>query len=151
MDSLDHKIAEILRQDGRRSYRAIGAELGVSPRLVGTRVSSMVESGEIQFAAIADVFAAGNDLMLAVGLAISGRSTAAVAEELAAFDEVCAVNIVSGEMDLEVLILSQDHESLREFVGTRLASIAGIQRLSPSLTLEVFKFDQAPGDWTPAP
>ena len=149
MDNLDHQIAEILRQDGRRSYRAIGTELGVSPRLVGTRVSAMVESGELEFAAIADVFAAGNDLMLAVGLAISGRATAAVAEELAAFDEVCAVNIVSGEMDLEVLILSQDHESLREFVGTRLARITGIQRLSPSLTLEVFKFDQAPSDRVP--
>jgi len=83
-----------------------------------------------------------DDLILALGLSISGRSTSDVAEELARFDEVCAVNIVSGEMDLEVLILSEDHESLREFVGTRLAGIAGIRQLSPSLTLEVFKFDQ---------
>lgn len=149
MDELDQRIAGLLRQDGRRSYRAIGEELGVSPRLVGNRVGAMVESGQIQFAAIADVFAAGNDLMLAVGMAVSGRPTAAVAEELAQFDEVCAVNVVSGEMDLEVLILSQDHESLREFVGSRLASIEGIQRMSPSLTLEVFKFDQEPSDWPP--
>ena len=151
MDELDRQIAEILRIDGRRSYRAIGEALGVSARLVGTRVGSLVESGQIKFAAVADVFAAGNDLMLAVGLAISGRSTADVAEELARFDEVCAVNIVSGEMDLEVLILSQDHESLREFVGSRLAQIEGIQRLSPSLTLEVFKFDQEPADGPPLP
>ena len=45
--------------------------------------------------------------------------------------------------DLEVLILSADHDTLREFVSTRLPSIRGIERLAPALGLELFKFESA--------
>jgi hypothetical protein len=48
---------------------------------------------------------------------------------------------VSGEFDLEVLILSADHETLREFVSNRMSSIRGIESLSPALSLELFKFE----------
>jgi len=143
MDETDRRIAELLREDGRASHRSIADALGLSPRVVGARVDSMIERRELRVAAVADVFDAGNDLVLAVGLAVRGRPTLEVARELAALEEVCAVNVVSGEFDLEVLILSADHDTLREFVSTRLSSIAGIERLSPALGLELFKFESA--------
>ena len=64
-----------------------------------------------------------------------------VLDELAELDEVCAVNVVSGEFDLEVLILSADHETLRDFVSSRLSAIDGIESLSPALGLELFKLE----------
>ena len=143
MDETDRRIADFLNEDGRASNRAIGEALGLSPRLVGARIDSMLDRRELRIAAVADVFEAGNDLMLAVGLSVRGRPTLEVAEELGEIEEVCAVNVVSGEFDLEVLILSADHETLREFVATRLSSIRGIERLSPALALELFKFESA--------
>lgn len=141
MDETDRRIAEFLRKDGRASNRAIADALGLSPRLVGSRIDSMLARKELRAAAVADIFEAGNDLVLAVGVTVRGRPTLAVAEELAALEEVCAVNLVSGEFDIELLILSADHETLREFVSTRLSSIAGIERMMPALGLELFKFE----------
>jgi len=141
MDETDQRIAEFLREDGRASNRGIADALGLSPRLVGARIDSMLLRGELRVTAVADLFEAGNDLVLAVGVTVRGRPTLEVAEELAALEEVCAVNIVSGEFDIEVLILSADHETLREFVSTRVSSIRGIERLMPALSLELFKFE----------
>lgn len=141
MDETDRRIADFLREDARASNRAIAEALGLSPRLVGSRIDSMLEKRALRIAAVADVFEAGNDLVLAVGVAVRGRATLEVADELAALDEVCAVNVVSGEFDLEVLILSADHETLREFVSTRVSSIRGIESLAPALGLELFKFE----------
>jgi len=145
MDETDRRIAGFLHEDGRASNRAIADALDLSPRLVASRIDSMRQRRELQIAAVADIFAAGNDLVLAVGLAVRGRPTLDVAEDLATLEEICAVNVVSGEFDLEVLILSADHETLREFVSTRLSSIRGIESLSPALGLELFKFE---GTWT---
>ena len=141
MDETDRQIVGCLREDGRASNRAIADALGLSPRLVGSRIDSMLQKRELRIAAIADIFKAGNDLVLAVGIAVRGRATLEVAKELAALEEVCAVNVVSGEFDLEVLILSADHETLREFVSTRVSPIRGIESLRPALGLELFKFE----------
>ena len=141
MDETDRRIADFLREDGRASNRAIATALELSPRIVGSRIDSMLQKRELRIAAIADIFKAGNDLVLAVGIAVRGRATLEVAKELAALEEVCAVNVVSGEVDLEVLILSADHETLREFVSTRVSPIRGIESLRPALGLELFKFE----------
>ncbi len=141
MDETDQRIAEHLSRDGRASHRAIADALDLSARMVGSRIEAMIERRELAVTAVADVFEAGNDLVLAVGIAVRGRATREVAQELAALDEVCAVNVVSGEFDLEALILSADHGTLREFIATRVASIRGIERLTPALGLELFKFE----------
>lgn len=141
MDKTDRRIAELLTEDGRASNKAIADALDLSPRLVGARIDSMIENREFRIAAVADVFAAGNDLVLAVGIAVRGRETLAVANDLAELDEVCAVNVVSGEFDLEALVLSADHETLRELVSDRFSAIPGIDHISPALGLELFKFE----------
>ena len=141
MDATDLRIAEMLRSDGRASHRAIAAALDLSPRRVAARIDAMIERRELRIAAVADLFEAGNDLVLAIGIAVRGRATAEVAEELARFEEVCALNVVAGEFDLELLMLSADHETLRDFVATKLSTIAGVERVSPALGLELFKFE----------
>ena len=141
MDATDRKIVDLLDRDGRASHRAIAEALGLSPRIVSARIDGMLERREMRVAAVADVFEAGNDLVLAVGVAVRGRPTIDVAEELARLDEVCAVNVVTGQWDVEVLLLAADHEALRDLVSTRLSSIDGIERLSPALGLELFKFE----------
>ena len=65
MDDTDRRIAELLREDGRASHRAIADALGLSPRAVGARIDAMLERREVRVAAVADVFEAGNDLVLA--------------------------------------------------------------------------------------
>jgi DNA-binding Lrp family transcriptional regulator len=143
MDDTDRRIASFLAENARASHRAIADALELSPRLVAARIEAMLHRRELGITVVADIFEAGNDLVLAVGVAVRGRATLEVAEELAALEEVCAVNVVSGEFDLEVLILSADHDTLRELVATRVSSIRGIERLSPALGLEVFKFESA--------
>ncbi len=148
MDEIDLAIADELKAEGRATSRAIATKLGLSARNVSTRIDAMFANQELRVAAVADIFAAGNDLMLAIGVTVSGRPALDVARELSAFPDVCAVNVVSGEADLEILVLSRDHETLREFVSTQLAQVEGVSRLAPALTLEVFKFTT---EWAPFP
>ncbi|HPG28455.1 MAG TPA: AsnC family transcriptional regulator, partial [Myxococcota bacterium] len=83
MDDTDRRIADFLRADGRASHRAIAAALDLSPRSVGARIDAMVSRRELRITAVADIFEAGNDLVLAVGVSVRGRPTLEVAEELA--------------------------------------------------------------------
>ena len=48
LDSNDIKILQILSNEGRRSYRSIGLEIGLVPQSVKTRIKNMLSSGVIE-------------------------------------------------------------------------------------------------------
>jgi Lrp/AsnC family transcriptional regulator for asnA, asnC and gidA len=52
---------------------------------------------------------------------------------------------MSGEYDIEIVLVARDQEALGRFVQDRLAGVAGIRRLTPSLRLEVYKFQTGLG------
>jgi DNA-binding Lrp family transcriptional regulator len=48
LDAQDIKILQILSNEGRRSYRSIGLEIGLVPQSVKTRITNMFSSGVIE-------------------------------------------------------------------------------------------------------
>ena len=98
----------------------------------------------MRIVAVTDVYGAGFEFMLSIGIEVSGRPPAEVATQLAAFPEVLTVVLMSGEYDIEIVLVARDQEALGRFVQDQLAGIAGIRRLTPSLRLEVYKFQTGP-------
>jgi DNA-binding Lrp family transcriptional regulator len=146
LDETDYAIIDLLREDGRRPYRALARELGLTETTVRARVRRLEESNTMRVVAVTDIEAAGYQMLLAIGVQVEDRSPVEVARELAQIAEVFSVNVVVGTHDVEILVVARDPEGLAELLSTTLAGIPGIRRLTPALAVDVLKNQP---DWVP--
>ena len=146
LDDTDHAIIELLRSDGRMSYRAIAREVGVTEATVRSRVRRLEESNTMRVVAVTDIEAAGYGMLLAIGVQVENRAPEAVAQDLAMIPEVFSVNVVVGTHDVEILVVAEDQDALYDLIGRRLAGTHGVRRLTPALALDVLKNQP---DWVP--
>lgn len=146
LDDTDHRIIALLRADGRLPYRSIARELGLTEATVRARVRRLEESRTMRVVAVTDIEAAGYGMLLAIGVQVENRSPEDVARELATIPEVFSVNVVVGAQDLEILMVAEDQAALHRLLQQRIATMAGVRRLTPSLAVNVLKNQP---DWVP--
>lgn len=146
LDDTDYRIIALLRADGRLPYRSIARELGLTEATVRARVRRLEESRTMRVVAVTDIEAAGYGMLLAIGVQVENRSPEEVARELAAIPEVFSVNVVVGAQDLEILMVAEDQGALHRLLQERIATMAGVRRLTPSLAVNVLKNQP---DWVP--
>ena len=139
LDETDYQIMALLRKDGRMPYRALAREIGVTESTVRARVRRLEDTGTMRVVAVTDYEAAGYTMMLGVGIQVEGRAADEVARDLAAHREVFSVCQVVGSLDIEILVVAKDQEMLNELLTVRLASVAGVRRIMPSLAMDVLK------------
>lgn len=140
IDDIDARIISLAEEDGRRSNRDIGRILNLSEKQVGARIRRLLDEDLMRIVAAVDVFAAGFEFMLTIGVEVRGRPADEVAEQLAAFPEVLTVVLVSGPWDVEIVVVAENHDALGAFVKERLSGVQGVQALAPSLRFDVLKF-----------
>ena len=73
LDEVAKAIIEQLQQDGRRSYAAIGKEVGLSEAAVRQRVQRLIESGVMQVVAVTDPLQLGFARQAMVGIEVDRR------------------------------------------------------------------------------
>lgn len=139
-DELDEAIIGLLREDGRMSARDIATALDSSSSTVRKRIRSMEQAGFMRVVAVTDFAAAGFDLLLAIGIEVENRNAEAVGRALAELPEVFSVNLTTGPNDLEILVAAQSFEQLATFLHEEVSQVDGIGRLTPALTVEVYKY-----------
>jgi len=145
LDNVDRRIVELLRRDGRMSYRDLADALGLTEATARARVKRLEDSDSIRVVAVSDIEAAGFGLMLAIGVEVEVRASAEVARDLARIPQVYSVCVVVGSHDVEILAVAQDHDRLHALLD-QLAAVPGVRRLLPSLALDVYKNDP---HWVP--
>ncbi len=116
LDDVAKAIIEQLQQDGRRSYAAIGKEVGLSEAAVRQRVQRLIESGVMQVVAVTDPLQLGFARQAMVGIEVSGPLEP-VAEALAAMDEVDYVVITAGTYDVLAEVVCESDERLLELIS----------------------------------
>lgn len=146
LDDADQRIIELLREDGRMSYRAIAAQVGLTEATTRARVKRLEESNTMKVVAVTDFEAVGYEMLLAVGVQVENRSPAEVAHDLARFPEVFSVNVVIGTYDVEALVVAADQDALADLINNKLARLEGVRYLTPALALDVLKNQP---DWVP--
>ena len=139
-DELDLKIIALLQKDGRMSTQDIAASLDSTSSTIRKRIRKLEETGTMRVVAVTDFTAAGYDLLLAIGIEVESRDAEAVGIDLAELPEVFAVNLTTGSFDLEILVGARSFSELAIFLHEEVAQIQGIGRLSPGLTVEVYKY-----------
>lgn len=130
MDSLDQKILDILKDDGRASYTDVAEEVGVSEGTVRNRVESMMEKGVINKFTV-DI--SSQDISAIVLVELS--TGADIADFFNNLPEDMRVFEVTGEHDV-VIYLSRDSS---EELNTELDNIRRIKGVEDTVTKSVLK------------
>ena len=77
--------------------------------------------------------------MALVGLRVSGSHLLAVAEAIAAFDEVVYLVVVSGRYDIVLEVVCKDHADLLRFLADKLYTVDGIRESESFVHLKIGK------------
>ena len=137
LDETSKRIIEQLQQDGRRSYAAIGAAVGLSEAAVRQRVQRLLDHGAMQIVAVTDPMTLGFRRQTMIGVRCSGELDE-VAGQLAAMREIDYVVITAGSFDLLVEVVCEDDDELLEILG-RVRAIPSVTATETFVYLKLCK------------
>lgn len=117
MDTLDKNILELLSVDGRKSYRKISRDLGVSVGTIHNRVDKLTKSGIIsKFVPVIDHEKLGYHLTAIIGVEIKGGSVAYLIEKEEFKNSLLAVYDVTGQFDGILIAKFRNTFELNKFI-----------------------------------
>jgi Lrp/AsnC family transcriptional regulator for asnA, asnC and gidA len=138
LDDVAEAIIEQLQQDGRRSYAAIGKEVGLSEAAVRQRVQRLIESGVMQVVAVTDPLQLGFARQAMVGISVAG-ALEPVADALSEMNEVDYVVITAGTYDVLAEVVCESDEHLLELISEKIRRIHGVTRTETFMYLKLRK------------
>ena len=136
IDELDQGIVEALQANGRESFRAIAARLGVSEATVRARYARLCDDDILQVVAVTNPLGLGFEQAL-IGVKTAG-SPQPVADEIASWDEADYVVVTAGQYDLVVEIVAADRRDLLG-VTNRMRELDGVVSTETFLYLDLVK------------
>ena len=77
LDAIDEALIEQLQADGRKSFRALGEAVRLSPSAVATRVQRLIDAGVIKISAVEARGLAHRQLSMGVGMTLGDDDEAA--------------------------------------------------------------------------
>jgi DNA-binding Lrp family transcriptional regulator len=137
VDRIDHRILELLRDDGRLPVAALAERAGISRANAYTRLERLRTEGVIRgFAASVDSARLG--LGISALVLISGRQPAwrALREQLLHMAEIEYCAFTTGEYDALVLVRVPDVETLRDVILERLQSSPAVRATQTIFVLD---------------
>ncbi len=141
MDQLDLKILRHLLSDGRKSFRQLAAELGVSTTTVTSRVSKLEKQNVIRgYTGIIDFEKLGYLLTAVTEILVSKGKLLEMEREIAKLPGVCAVYDVTGEIDGIVVAKFKDREELSHFTKG-LLTMPFVERANTHVVLTTVRED----------
>jgi Lrp/AsnC family transcriptional regulator, leucine-responsive regulatory protein len=120
MDATDSEILRLLREDGRMSWRDLGAAVGLSANAAADRVRALRRAGVITgFAALVDPAAGGRTLEALVGVTLAmGTDSDDFASAAARLDAVTEVLHLAGSPDYQLRVSCRDTAELDALLRT---------------------------------
>ena len=114
LDPIDSEILRLLREDGRISWRDLGAAVGLSANAVADRVRRLRQSGVITgFVALVDPAAGGRNVEALVGVTLKrGVDSDAFAVVASRLEQVTEVLHLSGAPDYQLRVACRDTAEL---------------------------------------
>jgi len=142
LDDMDFKIIEMLKNDGRASYKELAEKLGVGVATVYKRVKRLEKLGVIKgYTAIIDETKLGKTITGYIGLEIRPADTNKVLEELLKMEEVVEVATVTGAFDILVKVRVKSLDELWNFIYVKTPRIKEILKTTTMIAIDVIKED----------
>ena len=155
IDSINRRIIDALKNDGRYSCAALARDLGINVATVVKRIDAMLEQGVISVRAVLNPFKLGYNAHALITLDI----------DLTRVDQICAHFVHNPNISLVVttfgrfdVLLLADYpawENLQDYITGELPAINGIKKIDAFPVVENKKiynplFRHNPGDGSPA-
>ena len=120
LDAIDREILRLLREDGRISWRHLGAAVGLSANAAADRVRRLRQAGVITgFVALVDPAAGGRRLEALVGVTLArGTDSDAFAIAASRLEPVVEVLHLSGAPDYQLRVACEDTAELDAVLRT---------------------------------
>ena len=135
IDKTNLAIIKHLR-DGRRSFKDIAHELGLSENTVRTRVHRLTEEGILQVTGLVDPEALPGHRVVLVGVKLRTMDLIKKGEEFSKLRGVVSVSVVTGRYDLILVVFLKEGFGLLEFYTDEVAQLTDVQSVE---TFVVYK------------
>jgi Lrp/AsnC family leucine-responsive transcriptional regulator len=145
LDATDLRILQILQENARHRYTAIGKRIGISHSTVYDRVKKMEHHGIIKkYVALVDAEKAGvKSITALITIYTDPKVSEKVAEKLCEAPEVLEVyTSLSEELQILAKVVAETQEHLHEFIANSVAPLPGVLRVRTSLVTKKFKEEQ---------
>ncbi|MCM3587080.1 Lrp/AsnC family transcriptional regulator [Mesobacillus maritimus] len=140
LDAIDHRILELLSENGRMSYVDIGKELNLSRVAIRERVNQLIQSGVIEkFSVVINSEKVGKAVSAFFEVDCEPSFLVSVAENLANNPRVASCYQMTGPSTLHMHVLVEDFIALENFINEELYSLEGITRVESHILLRRFK------------
>jgi Lrp/AsnC family transcriptional regulator for asnA, asnC and gidA len=135
IDKTNLAIIKHLR-DGRRSFKDIAHELGLSENTVRTRVHRLTEEGILQVTGLVDPEALPGHRVVLVGVKLRTMNLIKKGKEFSKLRGVVSVSVVTGRYDLILVVFLKEGFGLLEFYTDEVAQLTDVQSVE---TFVVYK------------
>jgi len=143
LDRVDVEILRALMRDGRKSYRQLAKETGVSPPTVESRLRRMFSTGFIKrVAPIFEPEKVADGVSAIVSFKVDALKVDEVASKLAELEEVRSIFTTTGEENLMVRVLLDDARALQEFLTSKTREFEGLKVASSQIVIRTVKDEQ---------
>lgn len=143
LDATDHRLIDVLQQEGRISNLDLAERVGLSPTPCSRRVRRLEQMGVITgYGARINRAAMGQGVSVMVNVRLSRQSPADIEQFCAAvlaLPEITECLLVTGNLDYILKVRAADVEALRDFVLTQLKNIPCVSETSTMLILDTVK------------
>ena len=138
LDDLDRSIIELLKKNGRITYKDVSDRVNIPEATARYRVQRLLNSDLLQIEAWVNPNRMRPPQAAIMNLTVENSRVNAVAEELAKFEEVQFLSIVAGLHNIVVNVSFNTQEELHRFCD-KLGTIRGIIQYDTQLVTRLVK------------
>lgn len=139
VDDIDLQIISFLNKDGRTPFAQIAKQLGVSTGMIRQRYQRLVQDGVLQIVAITNPLLMGFATMAQIGVKADVNRLEEIADEIAKFEEVIYLVLLTGSYDLHVEVICKDKTHLLKFLTKKLHAVEGVKEAETFMYLRIAK------------
>ena len=136
-DDVDRRLMQLLREDGRRSFRTLAEGVGLSETAVRHRVARLVSARVIKHTIRTDPVMLGL-ITAQAHVRVGGRAVRDVARAVAELPETDVVQIATGRYAVAADLICEDNDHLARVLND-VSAIEGVLDLDTQVYLETVK------------
>jgi len=139
LDETDRKILAELQRDGRRSFKKIGEDAGVSEATVFVRVRKLKEKGVVKgFRAVVDPKVVGKSLTAIILVRAYPKTFPGMLNALKKFDDINEIYDVTGEYYSILKIRTSGTDELGKIID-QIGAVEGVAGTETIIVLRTVK------------